>query len=372
MSFSDNTIQEGQDTTLRWSSSNTSSVYIDRGIGNVGGNGSSIVSLPVGTYTYQGTFYGTNGQTITCLATLTVSPRQHYYYGYTNTNLTPLPIVSQPLASLYLADLPYTGLDLGPIGTALYWIALIVWSVALAYLIFWSLAPLALKRVQSGVKHPAPATAHQSEPVAPVAETHVVAVAHSTPKLPATVSYEDFKSEVQSMGTALSIEDIVKGLSRHAADERAYTDMSAQKEIEEVIAPVTEQINQITERAPIAARQAVPPTATALPHDVPAFISALLNAEKETVFSMIRELNRAGHDVEDFLTHVVVALDDAYRAKIDGTPVHPEVAKVCIDCAPSFLERVVSALTTVVDGSYMTGVTGVKLALTRALHAVEG
>ncbi|MDB5189168.1 MAG: hypothetical protein JWL82_125, partial [Parcubacteria group bacterium] len=66
------------------------------------------------------------------------------------------------------------------------------------------------------------------------------------------------------------------------------------------------------------------------------------------------------------------ALDDAYRAKMDGTAVHPEVARVCVDCAPNFLERLVSSLSTAVDSSYSAGVTGVKLAVTRALQVVEG
>ncbi len=38
-----------------------------------------------------------------------------------------------------------------------------------------------------------------------------------------------------------------------------------------------------------------------------------------------------------------------------------------MNCSTSFLERLVSALTTAVDGSYTMGVTGIKLALhTRA------
>ena len=160
----------------------------------------------------------------------------------------------------------------------------------------------------------------------------------------------------------------MNGLSRQASDEHAL--------------PVTTPTAHTAHTTPETVVHAVAPVRTYVPaqkevvttvhHDVPAFISALLSAQKDQVFGMIREMNKAGNNVEEFLTHVVVALDDAYRAKIDGTPVHAEVARVCEDCAPSFLERVIASLTTVVDGSYVTGVTGVKLALTRALHAVEG
>ncbi len=356
MSLDDYTIRDGDDTTLRWSTSNVSSAYINNGIGNVGANGTANVSPHAGTYTYQGTFYGYHGERITCLTTLRVQPRQ-YYYGGPNVNLTQLP-AALPFASLSLASLPYTGLDLGPLGTALYWLVLILWSVGLAYLIYWSLFPGALRKMvpakasSQGAEHAHAPIAHAAH-AAPVASTHV---AHTTPS-----AYEGFKSEIQPKSEVLSIEDIVKGLSRQASDEHMLPVAPAHAGVHEVqSAPVMTQ----------APHSGVAPAPVS--GDVPAFISALLGAEKETVFAMVRELNRAGHDVEEFLTHVTVALDDAYRAKLDGTPVHPEVARVCENCAPSFLERVIAALSTAVDSSYVTGVTGVKLALTRALQAVEG
>ena len=183
------------------------------------------------------------------------------------------------------------------------------------------------------------------------------------------------------MDGPLTIEDIVNGLSRQTAEEYVLPVAPAQTPWS---APLTEtpkmmlvpEPAHVAEVAPTAMRMRPQAPAraevSAVHQDVPAFLSALLAAEKTQVFAMIRELNKAGENVEEFLTHVVVALDDAYRAKIDGTPVHTEVARVCVDCAPSFLERVIASLTTVVDGSYMTGITGVKLAVTRALHAVEG
>jgi hypothetical protein len=341
MNLTQYTIREGDQSTLRWDSANVSSVYIDNGIGNVGQNGSRTVAPRSGIYTYQGTFTGYNGQTITCLATLRVDGYRTGGHG-PNVTLNQLPNVEAlPLTSLYLADLPYTGLDLGPGGTMLYWLVLIIWSLALAYLIFWSIVPLAYKRVAvSG-------TTTHTRPVA-----HATAhVEHNpTPKVSA---YEGFKASVA--GGALTIDDIVNGLARQASDEHA-------------LPPSPEDHTWKTPAEVLAAA----PVAKVVSHDVPAFLTALLAAEKDQVFNIIREINKAGGDVEQFLTHAVMALDDAYRAKIDGTAVHPDVARVCVNCAPSFLERVISSLSTAVDGSYTTGVTGVKLALTRALQAVEG
>ena len=365
MSLSQYTIREGEQASLRWEGNNVSSVFINNGIGNVSQNGVQTVAPRAGTYTYQGTFYGYNGQSVTCLATLRVDTINR---GTTNVTLDQLPPAEGlPLASLYLADLPYTGLDLGPVGTMLYWLALIVWSLALAYLIFWSLVPYAFKRVT--IRTNTNETQGLSTlPVAPVytdTRTSYSASTHSEPAVPATNGYESFKASIAKDGP-LTIEDIVNGLSRAATDEHVLP-----------LAPVhtahtTEQVTTKVETFVPVQTHTRKEVVTAVHHDVPAFISALLSSQKDQVFGMIREMNKAGHNVEEFLTHVVVALDDAYRAKIDGTPVHAEVARACDGCAPSFLERVIASLTTVVDGSYITGVTGVKLALTRALHAVEG
>jgi len=366
MSLDDYTLREGDDTTLRWSTTNVNSAYINNGVGNVGSSGTANVSPNAGTYTYRGTFYGNNGEQITCLTTLRVEPR-HYNYSGPSVSLTQLPS-ALPLASLSLASLPYTGLDLGPLGTAVYWLVLLLWSVGLAYLIYWSLFPGALKnmaflrvksaphseeRADTRTVHSAPVVAHA---------TPAVHTAHTTPAA-SYASYEGFKAEVQPKNEVLSIEDIVKGLSRQVSDEHMLPATPLHVYSNE---PAAQAVSTV--EVPRAAQA----PGTTVQGNVPAFIAALLGAEKDTVFAMIRELNRAGHNVEEFLMHVTVALDDAYRAKIDGTPVHPEVARVCSSCAPNFLERVIAALSTAVDSSYVAGVTGVKLALTRALQAVEG
>ena len=92
-------------------------------------------------------------------------------------------------------------------------------------------------------------------------------------------------------------------------------------------------------------------TAAAVHPDVIAFIGSILEGERDAVFSTIRHLNQAGHDAEEFVSHAILALDDAYKARIDGTPVHEDVKAVTDHCATPFLERLVTSLTTAVDGS---------------------
>ena len=66
-------ISRGQSATIRWNSGNVSRVDIDNGIGSdVGTAGDRSVS-PIDTTKYTGTFYGLNGETIRCDATVTVT-----------------------------------------------------------------------------------------------------------------------------------------------------------------------------------------------------------------------------------------------------------------------------------------------------------
>ncbi len=116
-----NYINQGGNTTLSWSSNNASYGYI-AGIGTVQTNGTAVVA-PSQTTGYTATFYGPAGQT-NCYATVVVS-------GTTQA----------PVGSISLSQVPYTGLDLGPIGTIIYWLTLLIICALVAY-------ALVVKRIQ--------------------------------------------------------------------------------------------------------------------------------------------------------------------------------------------------------------------------------
>lgn len=359
LNVSPSTIYEGEDARLRWDSTNVNQVRINQGIGYVNDNGSRTVSPnDTGTFTYEGTFYGDNGNTITCSATLRVRAEQQHIV------LDSLPLAGeQPLSYVYLANMPYTGLDLGPVGTAMYWLMLILWSLAVAYLVLFGAVPFALRRVGIGSEfnhvvheeaaaeavHPAPTPVmHSVAPVAAPARTFS--------------SYDGFKSLSES--GALTVDDIVKGLSRESDDSHLLPQAKVPAATATPV-PAEQGASQAfaTNAGSVAAD---------VHQDIPGFLAALVNGEKDTVFGIIRDITKAGGDAQAFITHAVMALDDAYRAKTDGTPVHPEVARVCENCAPNFLEKLITSLSTAVDSSYSAGVTGVKLAVTRALAIVNG
>lgn len=55
-----------------------------------------------------------------------------YQPTYTPIYNNPAP---QPYSRVSLSQIPYTGLDLGPVGTVLYWMFLVLWCAGAAYLI---------------------------------------------------------------------------------------------------------------------------------------------------------------------------------------------------------------------------------------------
>lgn len=108
----------GQAATLSWSSTYGSSAYISA-IGSVTTSGSRVVS-PSGNQVYTMTVYGYGGQTATCQTT-----------AYT------MPVVPTPIPQVSLTQIPYTGLDFGTFGNAIYWGALLAFALAAAYLLVY-------------------------------------------------------------------------------------------------------------------------------------------------------------------------------------------------------------------------------------------
>ncbi len=112
----------GQPVVINWTSQYATYGFINNGIGSVNISGSQTV-YPTQNTVYTGTFYGQNGQSVTCSVTVNI-----------NTYVPP-PVYQNPVPYVTLSAVPYTGLDLGPVGTALYWGFLVLWCLGAAYLI---------------------------------------------------------------------------------------------------------------------------------------------------------------------------------------------------------------------------------------------
>jgi hypothetical protein len=288
---------------------------------------------------------------------------------------------------VYLSQIPYTGLDLGPVGTVVYWVLLVLICASAAYLIIFNLLPWIYKSVTSfgsdvghvinqpvamaGVGAIAGYNPHANEPASPYSEqapSHTLNASTMTRENPSAYSaVKGFASFAQ--GGSLTIDDIVNGLARlPEVQEHQYTAPAPQfhSAAQEYVAPQQHPAQHMEQpsRKEIAASQ--------VSTDVRDFCAALLSGNRDVVFGTLRQVVREGGDAEAFITQVVCALDDAYRNRVDGTPVNPEIAHLTQGCATAFLERLTTALTNAVDSSYSPGISGSKLALTRALAVVEG
>ncbi|MBP9710790.1 MAG: hypothetical protein KBD50_00780 [Candidatus Pacebacteria bacterium] len=115
---SKSSIRRGESVRIEWESENAEDGYINNGIGSVDEEGSETV-YPDRTTTYSGTFYGEdNNDDIRCSVTVYVDEVPTYIPPYVT-----------------LSSVPYTGLEMGPVATAIYWSFLVLWTLVAAYLI---------------------------------------------------------------------------------------------------------------------------------------------------------------------------------------------------------------------------------------------
>lgn len=161
--------------TLTWSALNATSAYISPTVGTVSNYGSMTV-YPTNGQIYSMTVYGQGG-TATC--------RTQAYYA----PVAPTPVPSNPTPYVSLSQIPYTGFDFGALGNSIYWLSLVAFASALAYLVLYfqggALAILGTRTARTQVVMPR-ITVSKAPAVAPVAhkEAAVVSpiqIAHTKP-----------------------------------------------------------------------------------------------------------------------------------------------------------------------------------------------
>ena len=268
--------------------------------------------------------------------------------------LAALPHVSaQPLAYLYLSQIPYTGLDLSPWGTTLYWLVLIIFSLVVAYLALFMAVPLTHRFAQgfaariSALLNATASMAPTTLPIHPTKPPIPVSIFQEQREVPRGYSsYDGFKSFATN--GAISIEDIVKGLSRN-------------------IEPIYEKVEPIRENVELIADTAAVAKSVSAPTHARAFISALIDGDRVAIFAGLRQHVREGGAPEKLVSNIICLLDDAYRARIDGIVCDPDIVRLTARLDTPNLGKLVESLATAIDSSYSEGITGAKLALTRAL-----
>lgn len=158
MSVSASSVSKGSEVTLSWNSQYVDTATIDNSIGSVATSGSKTVTVNDAT-TYTGTFKGTNGTSITCAASVSITTTTGGGGGgggpcrnckknnddkketTTTTKVVKkssspnivLSSVATPAPYVYLSQVPYTGFEAGPVLTALFWLAVVALSALIAY-----------------------------------------------------------------------------------------------------------------------------------------------------------------------------------------------------------------------------------------------
>ncbi|XKT75472.1 MAG: hypothetical protein ACJKSS_01655 [Patescibacteria group bacterium UBA2103] len=346
MSFDRSAIRAGQSATLRWEVRNAdvNTIEINQGIGNVAPLASEEVRRSdTGTHEYVLTARG-DGDQVTCRATLTVSGGSGCS-GNCGGGSTPQISIDflktpgeQALAFVTLSQIPYTGLELGPVGAVIYWVFLIVWSGAVAYLVLFKALPFARRKLVM-----------VGEDVMEVLDASKEDTMYAS--MPEEKEHVEFLPN-QKGDDALSVEDIVRGLSR----------MHKEKAPEE----------NVLDEIDVAAEMELPPVEKVAPvtsgEDM-RLLNAIISGDKDASFGILRRVIRNGARAEDLFEKVLVHLDSAYRARVDGAYVDEDVRRATASLDTALLEEVITALAPAIDTTYSHAQTGAKLALTR-VHQV--
>ncbi|HEY4488779.1 MAG TPA: hypothetical protein VJB97_04640, partial [Candidatus Paceibacterota bacterium] len=120
---------------LTWYSANATSAYISPAVGSVSPSGSTNI-YPYGNSLYTLTVSGAGGSA-TCQTSA--------YYNAVATSVS----VSSTAPYVALTQIPYTGFDYGPVGNALYWLGILGFAVAAAYLVVYFIPALFRLRLVS-------------------------------------------------------------------------------------------------------------------------------------------------------------------------------------------------------------------------------
>ncbi len=262
---------------------------------------------------------------------------------------------------------------------------LIGWSVALAYLLRFSATPFFKRSVRdfgarvaallnthpkveirSEVILPKPAFAEVPVPEPVYIPAPQPALSHDEidQMIPRSYSsFDGFKSFAH--GDVLSIDDIVKGLSREQAVSAAATAPVVPQEqgVEPAARPLLATVEEAT-TAPATAENESAPMNT---HDLTA---ALIAGDRLAVFAGLRDHVKNGGKPEHLVSSVACLLDDTYRSRIEGSMCDEKLSRLSARFDTPTLEKLVTSLATAIDASYTDTLTGAKLALTRALGVI--
>lgn len=283
----------------------------------------------------------------------------------------------QPLASISLSAVPYTGFDAGPVATGIFYSLVGLWSAALAYVfvfkktgMFAGLAFLA-RRTNS----PAPgtygthaafsatATAPMNLPVsdtyAPTATyeeeveregAHLEERAHQKNVLLSSDALRFIISQAESAEDEVALLDAIVGRAKEAYPREDGWIVINRARISELFASDT----------------AAQPTA----EEAASGVEETSLAQAIVAGDVVAAYAALGDEPLRALVAAATALDGVFRARRGEGTADAALATAGAHLADAQLEEAIAALTTAIDGTYHDEAAAVKLAVLKAANAV--
>lgn len=414
LSLNKTSITTGDSVELSWTSSNVTSGFINNNVGTTSPVSSGKITLfPPESTTYVGTFTGPFGTT-TCQVGLTVSKGPGGCTGNCGGGLNQPNVVlfkkpgEQTLSFVSLSQIPYTGFEAGPFLTALFWLAVMVWSVGMAYIFVGKgglrfitervlqLQPQGVRTYQEYDYDAAP-----QEPE--VVETPVMESVAMPQQMPIAMPQSAPQPTQPAVDGVPALSDVLESRA-HAAgvllSPEALTVAATLAETrEETLKQFGEILNEAVRSVPredgwillssdrfneLRKKQGstVAPVATPAPEKAPVhevldegaahtLVRAILSGDRDTAFSLVREHEKEGSNPTKLMTGAATLIDGLYCARRDGMTVGDLVlAERAAHLSEESLARLVEVLTHAIDGSYSSLYTGVKLAIAQAFDIV--
>ncbi|MBP9816484.1 MAG: hypothetical protein KBD05_00400 [Candidatus Pacebacteria bacterium] len=197
---SDTSVDEGDRVTLEWDTEGADDARINQGIGSVDEDGGTERVRVDETTTFRLTVENDDGDEETCSVTVRVDDEN----DFSSIVIADEPIQQNPYSAVYLSDIPYTGLDLGPYAWA-YWAAIAGLLAAGSYVVFFMGIPFVLRRTSASIEEAEEEIARED------------GMLKSAMTLPATVTTTTGTAVIASQS---DVQDFVEALV-HADDETA-------------------------------------------------------------------------------------------------------------------------------------------------------
>lgn len=438
LAVSQSTIQTGQSVDVSWTSSNVTSGFINNNVGTTTPvSGGSVTMFPSQTTTYTGSFTGPHGSA-TCSATVTVQSGPGGCVGNCGGGLNQPNVVlfqkpgDQPLAFVSLSQIPYTGFEAGPVLTFFFWLAVMLWSAGIAYIIIgkgglrfvaervFALAPQEATQYQTydytgDTNSTIPESTHPSIDAleAPSSDTHLRASAVAAPmpfapavsptapepKSPANDGIpalsDVLESRAHAAGILLSPEALIS--AQNLAPSRSETLQRFGDILNAAVRTLpredgwillsSDRFNELAGSADVspvpAVRVSAPaPSAQTTTGSVSAegvlaesaantLVRAILSGDRDGAFALVRAHEKEGMDPTKLMTGAATIFDGLYCARRDNlTTGDLALTESAARVSDETLATLVEVMTHAIDGTYASVYTGVKLAVAQAFDLI--